>query len=127
MENSIEQINNFKELKKEVDKLKIELAKRDKSITDLRYQNLTLNNLLQQKPEDESDDRVQREICETQLALLNERSKTDELTMEECRKVSEYVKTLNSLRANKEDKEDSTLKYKTPEQLIEELKNEKAQ
>lgn len=129
MEDKLQQIQALKVNKAnvELDKLKQDIVKLNKQIEDLKYQNLTLTNLLNQKPDALNDEaKEQREICDTQLRLLNEQSKIRELTMEECRKVSEYVKTLNSIKKPREE-DDKLLKVLTPEQLMDQLKNEKAQ
>lgn len=56
-------------------------------------------------------------ICIEQIKILKDLSTQGQLTLEECKKFSEYVKTLKGIR-NKEDVKEAPLKQFSTEDLI---------
>jgi hypothetical protein len=56
-------------------------------------------------------------ICIEQIRLLKVSSELGPLTLEECKKFSEYVKTLKSIRSKEQDKDAPLKQYSTDELL----------
>lgn len=95
------QINKLKEEKSHLEKLLPAVSDSSKAI--VQFAKFTISD--------------EEEICLTQLKILNDISKRGSLTLEECRKMAEYVKTLHIIKGNPKDIEHSSKNIPTEELL----------
>ena len=118
-------IDNISDLKdycsaqfKTIKKLSQRLQQLEKENEDLRKNGQTKSEAILNIgiPEGASDAEA---ICVLELNKLKNRSLQDELTLEECRKVETYVRTLTTLKNQKEQKRDPNSNKSTQELMQE--------
>lgn len=111
------QFRTIIELKKQLENAKEEV----KSLKHMLENNvsqiapLTISNMSQITPLGISNEQL---ICETQIALLKERSISRELTLEEAKKFQIYTTILSDLHKNKEETRDLSVQKLSDDELL---------